>query len=195
MPLALWAVAQTTAQWQRAGRYHPECAQHPGKMLPELARRIVSEYSVPGDLVVDPMAGIGTTLVEAALLGRRAVGIELESRWVDLGNKNLDHVLGARARRRTTLRQGDATDLVEHLGRRAGRVDLVCTSPPYACDTGSIDKAGWLAGRRMCPSETLNYSTDRANLGHCRGAAYVSAVARSTPPASPRCGRAACWPS
>ena len=75
MPLAIWPVAQTTAQWQRAGRYLPDCIRHPGKMLPELARRIVTEYSDPGALVVDPLAGIGTTVVEAALLDRRAIGV------------------------------------------------------------------------------------------------------------------------
>jgi len=77
VPLAVWPVAQVSAQYQRAGRYHPGSAAHPGKMLPALARRIVAEYSAPGALVVDPMAGIGTTLGEAAALGRRTVGIEL----------------------------------------------------------------------------------------------------------------------
>src|ERR1035438_6266495 len=78
VPLAVWPVAQTTAQYQRAGRYLPGCTAHPGKMLPELARRIVTEYSSVGQVVVDPLAGIGTTVVEAALLDRRAVGVELE---------------------------------------------------------------------------------------------------------------------
>ena len=50
VPLAVWPVAQTTAQWQRAGRYLPDCARHPGKMLPELARRIIAEYCEPGGL-------------------------------------------------------------------------------------------------------------------------------------------------
>ena len=58
VPLAVWPVAQTTAQWQRAGRYLPACARHPGKMLPELARRIIAEYCEPGALVVDPLASI-----------------------------------------------------------------------------------------------------------------------------------------
>src|SRR5579875_681196 len=96
VPLAIWPVAQTTAQWQRAGRYLPACTAHPGKMLPELARRIVTEYSKPGDLVVDPLAGIGTTLAEAALLDRRAVGVELEARWVALATENLDRMLDDR---------------------------------------------------------------------------------------------------
>ena len=62
VPLALWPVAQTSAQYQRTGRYHSDSARHPGKMLPALAARIVSEYSAPGDLVCDPMCCIGTTI-------------------------------------------------------------------------------------------------------------------------------------
>jgi DNA modification methylase len=146
-------------------------------MLPELARRIVTEYSAPGDLVVDPLAGIGTTVAEAALLGRRALGVELEARWVTVANENLDHMLNVTQRRRAEVHQGDARALADHSGRRAGRVDLVVTSPPYACDAGVIDKPAWLAGGRLCPSETLNYSKDRANLGHARGEAYASAMA------------------
>src|ERR1700690_2893090 len=87
VPLAIWPVAQTTAQWQRAGRYLPAVTAHPGKMLPELARRIITEYSTPGQLIVDPLAGIGTTIVEAALLDRRAAGIELEDRWAALAEE------------------------------------------------------------------------------------------------------------
>jgi DNA modification methylase len=65
VPLAVWPVTETTAQYQRAGRYLPGCTAHPGKMLPELARRIVTEYSTPGQAVLEPLAGVGTTLVEA----------------------------------------------------------------------------------------------------------------------------------
>src|ERR1700689_2474418 len=84
VPLAVWPVAQTSAQYQRAGRYLPECTQHPAKMLPELARRIITEYSTPGQTVVDVMAGIGTTVVEASALGRRALGVEVEPRWAEV---------------------------------------------------------------------------------------------------------------
>ena len=200
VPLAIWPVAQITAQWQRAGRYLPDCTRHPGKMLPELARRIVTEYSDPGALVVDPLAGIGTTVAEAALLDRRAVGVELEDRWVALAGANLDHMLGSKQRRRAEVRHGDARRLAEVLGDLAGRVDLIVTSPPYACDAGVlgdlagrvdlivtsppyacdagvIDKPAWLAGGRLCPADTLNYSSDRANIGHARGPAYAEAMA------------------
>jgi hypothetical protein len=70
VPLAIWPVAQTTAQYQRAGRHLPGCTAHPGKMLPELDRRIVTEYSSAGQVVVEPLAGIGTTLREAVRKAR-----------------------------------------------------------------------------------------------------------------------------
>jgi modification methylase len=177
VPLAVWPVAQQSAQYQRAGRYHPDCAAHPGKMLPDLARRIVETYSTPGALVVDPMAGTGTTLVEAALAGRRALGVELEARWAQLARENAAYVLGPDAGRLVEVRHGDAAKLAELLGDDVGRVDLVCTSPPYACDVGNLDTANWGAGHDLCAAAERNYSKDKANLGHARGAAYETAMA------------------
>src|ERR1039458_5698049 len=177
VPLAVWPVAQTTAQYQRAGRYLPGCTAHPGKMLPELARRIVTEYSSAGQVGLDPLAGIGTTVVEATLLDRRAVGVELENRWVTLAKENLDHMLPVGRRHLAEGRPGDARRLPEILGDLTGTIDLIVTSPPYGCDAGVIDKPAWLAGGRLCPAETLNYSSDRANLGHARGGAYETAIA------------------
>jgi len=174
IPLSVWPCAQTTAQYQRAGRYVPESSEHPGKMMPELARRIIDEYSEPGDLVVDPMCGIGTTLVEGAALGRRCLGVELEARWASVAEANLDHVLDTEHRSLAEVRVGDARQLPELLADVAGTVDLVVTSPPYACDAGTIDKSAWLAGRRLCKGDTLNYSTGRLNLGHARGNAYLA---------------------
>lgn len=50
-----------------------------GKSL-DAMRAIIREYTEPGDLVVDPVAGRGTTLVAAALEGRRALGAEIDPR-------------------------------------------------------------------------------------------------------------------
>ncbi len=177
VPLAVWPCAQTTAQYQRAGRYLPASTQHPGKMLPELARRIITAYSSPGDLVVDPMCGIGTTLVEAAALGRRCLGVELEAHWADLTAANLDHVLSEQQRVLAEVRVGDARCLPVVLGDVAGTVDLIVTSPPYACEAGRIDKPAWLAGASMCPRDGLNYSEDPANLGHARADTYLAEMA------------------
>ena len=97
-PLAIRPVARTTAQYQRADRYLPCCRAQPGKMLPELARGLVTEYSTTGQVVLDPFAGLVTTRVEAAPLDRRGIGVELEDRWVALAEANLDHVLDSNHR-------------------------------------------------------------------------------------------------
>jgi DNA modification methylase len=169
VPLAVWPCAQTSAQYQRTGRYLPESSRHPGKMLPELARRLVAEYCPPGGLVADPMCGIGTTLVEAAVLGRRALGVELEPRWAQLACANLAHALPPDQAALAEVRVGDARQLPELLDDVAGQIDLVVTSPPYACEAGMIDKPGWRAGQPLCPKDTLNYSRDPSNLGQARG--------------------------
>jgi modification methylase len=146
-------------------------------MLPELARRLVLEYCPPGGLVVDPMCGIGTTLVEAAALGRRVVGVELEPRWAELARANLAHALPADQTALAEVRVGDARRLPELLADLVGRVDLVVTSPPYACDAGVIDKPAWRAGQPLCPKDTLNYSRDPANLGRARGHSWRTGIA------------------
>jgi len=146
-------------------------------MLPELARRIVTAYTGTGDLVVDPMCGIGTTLVEGAALGRRCLGVELEPRWARLAAANLDHALPTELRSLADVRVGDARALPDLLASVAGTVDLVATSPPYGCDTGTIDKPAWLAGQPLCRPGTLNYSSEPANLGHARGPTYLAEMA------------------
>ena len=131
-PLSVWPVAQVPARFQRRGRYLPESTAHPGKMLPELARTAIRRYSEPGELVVDPMCGIGTTLVEAIHLGRRAIGIELEPRWVSAAAANVLHAQEQGAREKAIVVRGDARqvgrDLLDEL---SGKVALVLTSPPY----------------------------------------------------------------
>jgi DNA modification methylase len=50
---------------------------HPGRFASQLPATFIGLLSRPGDLVLDPFAGSGTTLVEAQRLGRRSIGIDL----------------------------------------------------------------------------------------------------------------------
>jgi tRNA G10 N-methylase Trm11 len=146
-------------------------------MLPELARRIIGTYSAPGELVVDPMCGIATTLVEAALLGRRAVGVELEPRWATLARRNLAYALDPQRAHHVQIVEGDARALAALLGERAGTVDLVATSPPYGCDISTLDMSAYRQGGSSRVAGTRYYSADPANLGHARGHRYLQAMA------------------
>lgn len=171
-PLAVWPVTQTTSQYQRHNRYAPDSAKHPGKMVPALARKIIDEYSQPGSLVVDPMAGIGTTIVEGASLGRYCIGIDLEQQWVDIAKQNVACAVEASRRENADMRVGNAQQLPAALGSLARSVDLIATSPPYACEVATVNKKGWQAGGRIKASDGLNYSDNRSNLGHARGKGY-----------------------
>ena len=62
---------------------------HPAVMPMTLARRCVMITSEPGDVVLDPYAGSGTTLLAARELDRRWVGIELNPAFVDLIERRL----------------------------------------------------------------------------------------------------------
>jgi len=126
LPTNVWPCAQVQARMQRRGRYVPASNIHPAKMLPEMARRIVETYSSPGDLVLDPMAGIGTTLVEAGHLGRRALGVEYEAKFVALARESLAFARAQGAPGTMECRQGDARVL-----DGVPQADLVVFSPPY----------------------------------------------------------------
>src|ERR1700726_3944395 len=89
--LSVWPTAQRDARAQRRGRYLPESPRPPAKTLPALPAPPISRYPEPGDLVADPMCGIGTTLVEAVHLGRDGLGVEFEDRWAKVAAANIAH--------------------------------------------------------------------------------------------------------
>jgi modification methylase len=132
LPLSVWATAQQTARTQRAGRYVEISGHHPAKMLPVIAQRAIATYTRPGDLVADPMCGIGSTLVEAVHLGRDAIGVEYEPKWADLARANVAYARAQGATGHGEVVCGDArhvTGVVDPAVR--GLVALVLTSPPY----------------------------------------------------------------
>jgi len=51
--------------------------RYPAKFIPQVARRLIEEHSEPGDTVLDPFMGSGTTLVEVIVSGRKARGIDI----------------------------------------------------------------------------------------------------------------------
>ena len=130
--LSVWATAQRDARTQRRGRYLPASTAHPAKMLPSIAATAIARYTEPGDLVADPMCGIGTTLVEAVHLGRDGLGIEYEDRWASLAAANVDRARRQGAAGNAEVIRGDARLLPGLLPPgTAGRAALVVTSPPY----------------------------------------------------------------
>jgi DNA modification methylase len=53
---------------------------------------LIKLYSYPDDLVLDPFAGSGTTLVAAKRLGRQSLGVEINPVFCELTVRNLETV-------------------------------------------------------------------------------------------------------
>ena len=85
-----------------------------------LAASVIGYASRPGELVVDPFAGYGTTLAVAERMGRRAIGIELVPQHLEIARR--------RTGRTARLILGDARELSRLVDEP---IDLVLTSPPY----------------------------------------------------------------
>ncbi len=62
---------------------------HPTEKSVDTLRPIVETFSKPGDVVLDPFAGSGSSLITAALLGRQFIGIELEQKYCELARRRL----------------------------------------------------------------------------------------------------------
>src|SRR5438046_5623011 len=87
--LSVILVGQRSLAAQRRGRFVAGSGAHPARMAPDLAATLITDYTEPGELVFDPLAGVGTTLVEALHAGRNGFGIEYEPGWGALARANI----------------------------------------------------------------------------------------------------------
>lgn len=129
---------------KKLGYYAEGSMSHPAKMHVKMCRFILDKFTKKSDLILDPMSGISTTILEASLLGRDAIGVEYEDKFVKLSNEstnllnNKPNVLMCAYRGTIAVVQGDARALT---GILAGEVDGIVCSPPY-CGTQPVHDQG-----------------------------------------------------
>jgi len=70
---------------------NPEREDHPTQKPEALMERIIRASSNPGDLVIDPFVGSGTTCRVAKALGRDWIGIEINPKYIEMSQKRLDN--------------------------------------------------------------------------------------------------------
>ncbi len=127
---------------------HPLRKQHGAMKPPEVMAEIISFFTKKGELVLDPFAGVGGTLLGAALTGRLSLGFELDPRWVTIYQeiqRSFVIVNGVICRRGEeagageplagAMRQGDCLQLLRELPE--GSVAAVITDPPYGVNHGA----------------------------------------------------------
>ncbi|MFG1998650.1 TRM11 family SAM-dependent methyltransferase [Spirillospora sp. NPDC048911] len=163
------ATGQQPSRLQRKGRYTEESMRHPGKMLPAIASRVIAAFTQPGELVLDPMCGVGTTLVEAIHLGRDAVGMEYESDFAAMTARNILHAQAQGATGTARILAGDARNITTAYAALRNDVALVLTSPPYGSYThGHVRSARQGGDGAKVEKTNHRYSRDPGNLAHQR---------------------------
>ena len=177
----IWQFARVSPLKQREGFYCKESMCHPAKMPTNLAQAIILTYTKRGDLILDPMTGIGTTVIEAIKLGRNAIGIEYEERFRKICNKNLiltREKMGNDIGKGLFIR-GDARKINKAL-TNSGNIDSVIFSPPYeqvVCNQTnhsglSKKKFGYMVPYSKKPNKKMPAS--QINIGMQAGKDYFS---------------------
>lgn len=120
---------QTTTHWSfpDRGKWATHDAKYRGNWSPYIPRNIILRYSNEGDLVLDQFAGGGTTLVEAKLLNRDIIGVDVNSQSLERCKEKCDFERNNCGK--VFFKHGDARSL-DFVPDES--VDLICTHPPYA---------------------------------------------------------------
>lgn len=121
---------EMTTHWSfpKRGDWATHDAKWRGNWSPYIPRNILLRYSKEGDWVLDQFAGGGTTLVEAKLLNRNIIGVDINDTAIERCKEktNFQH---SGAEGKVYIKKGDARNL-DFLQNES--IDLICTHPPYA---------------------------------------------------------------
>lgn len=120
---------ETNTVWsfKKRGNWATHDAKYRGNWSPFIPRNIILRYSKKGEMVLDPFIGSGTTLVEAKLLGRNGIGVDINPDAVKIAKKHLK--FDCKEAGKVVVRQGDSRSLK---GIFDESIDLIAAHPPYA---------------------------------------------------------------
>lgn len=141
---------------------------HPAKFPETMAQEFIEFFTKKGEMVLDPMAGTGSTLVAALRAGRNSYGIELNPRYVEIANQAIEeerNSLGDSIQNlKSEIINGDASKATDF---RLVTFDYVLTSPPY-WDMLHARGAATQKKRRASTELDVHYSDDPNDLGNIK---------------------------
>lgn len=104
--------------------------KHPAMFPSMLAERLIVSYSHENDLIFDPFAGTGSTLIAAKNCLRRSIGIELSNEFIKYYNIRINNLsLFAEESYEPKMIKEDSNNLESYIDPNS--VNLTITSPPY----------------------------------------------------------------
>jgi len=138
---------------------------HPAKFPEKLVTDFIQAFTVPGETILDPMMGTGSTLVAALGSARNAVGIDLSPRFVAVARERVSAKTLSLPEKSTTAKmmEGDARDVVRLVGKE--KIDYCVTSPPYWTMLSNEGSENQKARRdRNLPTVYSDSETDLGNI-------------------------------
>jgi DNA modification methylase len=144
--------------------------RHPAKFPETLTQEFIEFFTKRGGVVLDPMAGTGSTLAGALRAGRHSYGVELNEKYAAIARQVVEEerqALGeAAASLSAVVLGGNAAD-IQALAAvcQMPPVDYVLTSPPY-WDMLRARGAETQKTRRQAPALDVFYSDDPNDLGN-----------------------------
>jgi DNA modification methylase len=144
--------------------------RHPAKFPETMAQEFIEFFTQRGGVVLDPMAGTGSTLVAALRAGRHSYGIELNDAYAGIAAQVVAEERQALGESAAGLSaqviHGDAAAIAQIIREyHLPPVDYVLTSPPY-WDMLHAHGAQTQKNRRLSLELDVFYSDDPADLGN-----------------------------
>lgn len=109
------------------GKWATHDAKYRGNWSPYIPRNLLLRYSNEGDLILDQFAGSGTTLVEAKLLNRNIIGVDINNNALERCKEKCDFEYENSGK--VYFYEADARNLNFIPDEN---IDFICTHPPYA---------------------------------------------------------------
>lgn len=163
---------------------------HPAKFSSKLIRRIYEHMRAEGwvkvgDRVIDPFGGVALGSLDAMRLGLEWFGVELELKFVDLGQHNISnweakyHTMPKWGK--AVLCQGDSRKLIQVLKGNSSAA-ATRSSPPYAESEVTAGNVGgkmmdkWGDGKRLKVEDGIAYGNSDGQLGAMKGDNFEASV-------------------
>jgi DNA modification methylase len=136
---------------------------HPAKFPESLVEEFIRFFTKKNGLVLDPFMGTGSTLLAAAGLGRRGIGVEISEKYFNIARDRIRNISNSNGLNLYNASSLDLSSILEKLEPNDSLVDYTITSPPY---WNQLERDSLRHKKRRDNGLDTKYSSDPEDLGN-----------------------------
>ena len=129
---------------------HKLRSEHGGQRPPELCADLIKIFTKRNNIVLDPFMGVGGTLLGASMIERKAIGIDITERWIEIYKEVCK--LEKLEEQKTLL--GDSNEKLNEIEDNS--IDFILTDVPY----WNIDSLQQTRNKKIKQSKLSNFETN-----------------------------------